>query len=143
MRVNTFSHFSDLPMIYERLFEQVEKKSVFFAKAWFERTCEHFVPHPDSLRLYGIEKDDQAIGLLVATESLKSESRLALPKLIILQGCTTTQSFRSALLIHPEIKNSEDVISSLFAAIKTTINEVITDRPVLKVKYLNTFKNEY
>jgi len=27
--------------------------------------------------------------------------------------------------------------------INTTINEVTTDNPVLKVKYLNTFKNEY
>ena len=25
----------------------------------------------------------------------------------------------------------------------TTINEVTTDKPVLKVRYLNTFKNEY
>ena len=27
--------------------------------------------------------------------------------------------------------------------IKTTIKEVTTDKPVLNVKYLNTFKNEY
>jgi len=27
--------------------------------------------------------------------------------------------------------------------INTTIKEVTTDRPVLNVKYLNTFKNEY
>ena len=27
--------------------------------------------------------------------------------------------------------------------INTTTSEVITDKPVLNVKYLNTFKNEY
>ena len=27
--------------------------------------------------------------------------------------------------------------------IKTTVNDVTTDNPVLNVKYLNTFKNEY
>jgi len=38
---------------------------------------------------------------------------------------------------------SENNLISGPPMIKTTIKEVTTDKPVLNVKYLNTFKNEY
>ena len=46
-------------------------------------------------------------------------------------------------LIGPEIIFSEKILISGPPIINTTTNDVTTDKPVLNVKYLNTFKNEY
>ena len=46
-------------------------------------------------------------------------------------------------LIGPVIIFSEKILIKGAPIIKTIINDVITDNPVLKVKYLNTLKKEY
>ena len=43
----------------------------------------------------------------------------------------------------PEIMFSEKILLNGPPIIKTTTKEVMTERPVLKVRYLNTFKKEY
>ena len=46
-------------------------------------------------------------------------------------------------LMGPVIIFSEKILISGAPIIKTIIKEVITDKPVLKVRYLKTFKKEY
>ena len=46
-------------------------------------------------------------------------------------------------LIGPEIIFSENILISGLTIIKTTTRAVTTESPVLKVKYLNTLRNEY
>ena len=46
-------------------------------------------------------------------------------------------------LIGPVIMFSEKILISGAPIMNTTTKEVITAKPVLKVKYLNTFKKEY
>ena len=52
-------------------------------------------------------------------------------------------SIGPSCLIGPVIKFSEKIFISGPPIIKTTIKEVITESPVLKVKYLKTLKKEY
>ena len=46
-------------------------------------------------------------------------------------------------LIGPVIIFSENIFINGPPIINTIIKDVTTDKPVLKVRYLNTFKNEY
>ena len=46
-------------------------------------------------------------------------------------------------LIGPVIIFSENNLINGPPIINTTTKEVTTDKPVLKLRYLNTFKNEY
>ena len=51
-------------------------------------------------------------------------------------------SIGPSCLIGPEIWFLEKILINGPPIIKTTISDVITDNPVLKVRYLKTFKNE-
>jgi hypothetical protein len=52
-------------------------------------------------------------------------------------------SIGPSCLIGPVIIFSEKIFIKGPPIIKTIIRDVITDKPVLNVKYLNTFKKEY
>tara|TARA_B100000963_G_C22632523_1_gene675737 strand:+ start:1144 stop:1392 length:249 start_codon:yes stop_codon:yes gene_type:complete len=52
-------------------------------------------------------------------------------------------SIGPSCLIGPEIIFSEKILISGPPIIKTTIRDVTTESPVLNVRYLNTFRNEY
>ena len=52
-------------------------------------------------------------------------------------------SIGPSCLIGPVIIFSEKILINGPPMMKTTTNEVTTDSPVLKVRYLKTFKNEY
>jgi hypothetical protein len=52
-------------------------------------------------------------------------------------------SIGPSCLIGPVIIFSEKILISGPPIIKTTIKDVTTDRPVLKVRYLNTLRKEY
>jgi len=52
-------------------------------------------------------------------------------------------SMGPSCLIGPEIIFSENNLISGPPIMNTITRDVTTDRPVLKVRYLNTFKNEY
>jgi hypothetical protein len=118
MRVKAYSSLSELPRIYDDFFSRVEKTSVFFARSWFERTSEHFLSSPDLLRLYGVENEEDVLALFIAVETKEAESRFSTMKLRTLQGCTTTQSFRSSLLIDSSIESDEDLIVALFSFLR-------------------------
>jgi len=100
--VQKYLSFSELPPQFDAFFIEQEKRSVFFSRAWFERLYEHFLPSPSQLRLYGLELDEQIVGLFVAVSLSAGQKPAGLSELQTIQGFTTTQSFRSALLLRDD-----------------------------------------
>ena len=65
------------------------------------------------------------------------------PPIVGVPDFFTIWSIGPSCLIGPVIIFSENIFIRGDPTINTIIKEVITDKPVLKVKYLNTFKKEY
>ncbi len=77
MQVSIYDSLTDLPQGYAQLFDQWTSRGFSYSLSWFQNFVETALPADHTLRLYGVEADDQRhtpIGLLLMKHIVSTRS---------------------------------------------------------------------